>query len=148
MASSKNFLIFLLAALIATPAAFAILDPTLVSTHISEQLVFCSVNGNLDVINGLTPPNASVQLRCGATNVISSTITNGSGAFSFVVNTFPLLNCNLVVATPLSTCNATLRFVVRLASSLRLVNITLGSCTGLIRVGLAPTGFILNLNIN
>nr|AHK23744.1 fused phylloplanin-GFP [Binary vector pKM24KHibm8] len=149
-ASAKIFLIFLLAALIATPAAFAILVPTLVSTHISG-LVFCSVNGNLDVINGLSPqvfPNASVQLRCGATNVISSTITNGSGAFSLAVNTFPLLNCNLVVATPLSTCNATLQSVGRLASSLRLVNITLGSGTGLIRVGLAPTGFILNLNIN
>nr|XP_009792310.1 PREDICTED: phylloplanin-like [Nicotiana sylvestris] len=120
------------------------------STHISG-LVFCSVNGNLDVFNGLSPqvfPNASMQLRCGATNVISSTIANGSGAFSLVVNTFPLLNCNLVVATPLSTCNATLQSDGRLASSLRFVNITLGSGTGLIRVGLAPTGFILNLNVN
>nr|XP_016498418.1 PREDICTED: phylloplanin-like [Nicotiana tabacum] len=104
MASAKYFLIFLLAALIATPIAVA----QLVSIRIGG-VVFCSVSGNLDVINGLPTqvfPNASVQLQCGARNVVSSTTTNGSGVFSLVldplINTLPLLlsNCSLVVATP------------------------------------------------
>ncbi|XP_075085488.1 phylloplanin-like [Nicotiana tabacum] len=151
MALAKMFMIFLLAALIATPAVVA----QLVSIRISG-VVLCSVNGNLDVINGLTPQvfsNATVQLRCGTRNVVSSTITNGSGVFSLVVdsrvNTLPLLlsNCRLVVATPLSTCNASLPSVGLLASSLRIVNIGIGGFGGLINVGLGPTGFILNPNL-
>nr|BAJ25790.1 similar to T-phylloplanin [Nicotiana tabacum] len=151
MALAKMFMIFLLAALIATPAVVA----QLVSIRISG-VVLCSVNGNLDVINGLTPQvfsNATVQLRCGTRNVVSSTITNGSGVFSLVVdsrvNTLPLLlsNCRLVVATPLSTCNASLPSVGLLAPSLRIVNIGIGGFGGLINVGLGPTGFILNPNL-
>nr|XP_009618324.1 phylloplanin-like [Nicotiana tomentosiformis] len=152
MALAKMFMIFLLAALIATPAVVA----QLVSIRISG-VVLCSVNGNLDVINGLTPKfflvNATVQLRCGTRNMVSSTITNGSGVFSLVVdsrvNTLPLLlsNCRLVVATPLSTCNASLPSVGLLASSLRIVNIGIGGFGGLINVGLGPTGFILNPNL-
>uniref|UniRef100_A0A1S3Y5D0 Phylloplanin-like n=1 Tax=Nicotiana tabacum TaxID=4097 RepID=A0A1S3Y5D0_TOBAC len=82
--------------------------------------------------------DASVQLRCGARNVISSTITNRSGVISLVmdshVNTLPLLliNCLLVVATPLSTCNASLPSVGLLASSLNLVNIGIGGVGGVI----------------
>ncbi|XP_070042047.1 phylloplanin-like [Nicotiana tomentosiformis] len=151
MALAKMFMIFLLAALIASPAVVA----QLVSIRISG-VVLCSVNGNLDVINGLTPQvfsNATVQLRCGTRNVVSSTITNGSGVFSLVVdsrvNTLPLLlsNCRLVVATPLSTCNASLPSVGLLASSLRIVNTGIGGFGGLINVGLGPTGFILNPNL-
>ncbi|XP_016486444.1 phylloplanin-like [Nicotiana tabacum] len=151
MAPSKNFLILLLAALIATPVAVA----QLISIRISGVL-FCSVNDTLDVINGLTPqvfPNVSVQLRCGSRNVVSSTITNGSGVFSLVVdprvNTLPLLlsNCNLVVANPLSTCNASLPSVGLLASSLNLLNIGIGSVDSVISVSLGPTSFLLNLNL-
>ncbi|XP_016456306.1 phylloplanin-like [Nicotiana tabacum] len=150
MASAKNFLIFLLAALIATPVAVA----QLVSIRIGG-VVFCSVNSNLDVINGLTTqvfPNASVQLQCGAGNVISSTTTNGSGVFSLVldplINTLPLLlsNCSLVVLTPLSTCNASLTSVGILQSSLQIVNTIIGSLGLRPSVNLGPTGFLLNLN--
>nr|BAJ25792.1 similar to T-phylloplanin [Nicotiana tabacum] len=150
MALAKIFSIFLLVALIATPAAIA----QVVSIRISG-VVLCSVNGNLDVINGLTPgvfSNATVQLRCGTGNVVSSAITNGSGVFSLVVdprvNTLPLLlsNCRLVVATPLSTCNATLPSVGRLASTLN-VNTSIGGVGGLINVVLGPTSFILNFNL-
>ncbi|XP_016466211.1 phylloplanin-like [Nicotiana tabacum] len=152
MASAKNFLIFLLAALIATPVAVA----QLVSIRIGG-VVFCSVNSNLDVINGLTTqvfPNASVQLQCGAGNVISSTTTNGSGVFSLVldplINTLPLLlsNCSLVVLTPLSTCNASLTSVGLLQSPLQLVNTIIGSLGLRPSVNLGPTGFLLNLNRN
>ncbi|XP_075086466.1 phylloplanin-like [Nicotiana tabacum] len=151
MASTKVFLIFLLAALIATPVVVAQLGSIRIS-----GVVFCSVNGTLDVINGLTPKiflNAPVQLRCGARNVISSTITNRSGVISLVmdshVNTLPLLliNCLLVVATPLSTCNASLPSVGLLASSLNLVNIGIGGVGGVISVSLGPIDFILNLNL-
>ncbi|XP_009598565.1 phylloplanin-like [Nicotiana tomentosiformis] len=151
MASTNIFLIFLLAALIVTPVVVA----QLVSIRISG-VVLCSVNGNLDVINGLTPQvfsNASVQLRCGTRNVVSSTITNGSGVFSLVVdprvNTLLLLllNCRLVVVTPLSTCNASLPSVGLLVSSLNLVNISNGGVGGLTNIGLGPTGFILNRNL-
>nr|BAJ25797.1 similar to T-phylloplanin [Nicotiana tabacum] len=102
MALAKIFSIFLLVALIATPAAIA----QVVSIRISG-VVLCSVNGNLDVINGLTPGvffNATVQLRCGTGNVVSSAIKMDRGVFSLVgdprVNTLPLLlsNCRLVIA--------------------------------------------------
>ncbi|XP_075086471.1 phylloplanin-like [Nicotiana tabacum] len=152
MASAKIFLIFLLAALIATPIAVA----QLVSIRIGG-VVFCSVNGNLDVINGLPTqvfPNASVQLQCGARNVVSITTTNGSGVFSLVldplVNTLPLLlsNCSLVVATPLSTCNASLPAEGLLQSPLQLVNTIIGSIGLRPSVILGPTGFRLDLNRN
>ncbi|XP_059428419.1 phylloplanin-like [Corylus avellana] len=78
-----------------------------------DGTVFCSINGSIGA-NGAVFPNAIVQLRCGARNVVS-TITNRSGVFFMVVLDplqvtvpFALTNCSLVVATPLSTCNASL----------------------------------------
>ncbi|KAM3358492.1 phylloplanin [Capsicum galapagoense] len=154
MASTKLFLIFLLAALIATPVALAqlggLLGGLLGLIHV-DGVLYCSLNRKIDVINGLnTPsfPNASVQLQCGAGNVVSDTTTNGSGVFSFVLD--PLQNilssllsdCSLVVTTPLSTCNASLPSVGLLKSHLQLVGNTVSG--GLLRiVNLIPAGFQL-----
>lgn len=59
MASSKVFLIFILAALIATPVAVAqlggLLGGLLAPTSI-EGVLFCSLNGKIDVLNGATTP--------------------------------------------------------------------------------------------
>ncbi|KAL8238716.1 hypothetical protein R6Q59_015283 [Mikania micrantha] len=78
--------------------------------------VFCSANGNA-IANATTPTppfaNALVQLSCGG-NVISSALTNGSGVFSIILNPLQFLltnllsSCNVVVASPLSSCNSSL----------------------------------------
>lgn len=109
MALANIFLVSLMVALIATPVAVAqlggLLNGLLGSIRI-DGVLFCSLNG---IINGTTTPvfpNASVQLRCGAGNVVSSTTTNGSGVFSLVLDPLQnilssiLSNCSLVVATP------------------------------------------------
>ncbi|KAK3005356.1 hypothetical protein RJ639_015873 [Escallonia herrerae] len=94
--------------------------------------------------------DALVQLGCGGP-VVANAATNRSGFFSIVLNPspFPLSNvlsrCNLVVNTPLSTCNATLPAVGRLLSPLQLVGSTL---IGLLNVtNLIPAGFQLRLNL-
>ncbi|TMW80995.1 hypothetical protein EJD97_012939 [Solanum chilense] len=146
MASSKVFLIFILAALIATPVAVAqlggLLGGLLAPTSI-EGVLFCSLNGKIDVLNGATTPifpNASVQLRCGAGNVVSSTTTNGSGAFSLVTSPVQnllsslLSDCNIVVTTPLSTCNATLPSVGFLQAPLQIVGKTAGGLLNIVNV--------------
>ncbi|KAL2470366.1 Pollen Ole e 1 allergen and extensin family protein [Abeliophyllum distichum] len=108
--------------------------------------VFCTVNGNIGVNGTATPvfPNAKVQLQCGAGNVVASATTNGSGQFSIALN--PLLdllstllsNCNLVVKTPLSICNANLPSV-GLTSSLKFVRTTL---VGLLNIAeIVPASF-------
>ncbi|KAM0030289.1 putative phylloplanin [Helianthus debilis subsp. tardiflorus] len=57
--------------------------------------------------------DALVELSCGG-NVITSAVTNAQGRFNITVNPLrvPLANllssCRIIVATPLSTCNATL----------------------------------------
>ncbi|KAH0781908.1 hypothetical protein KY290_001506 [Solanum tuberosum] len=144
MASSKFFLIFILAALIATPVAVAQLGGLLsglLSPISIDGVLFCSLNGKIDVLNGATTPifpNASVQLRCGAGNVVSSTTTNGSGAFSLVLNPVQnilsslLSNCNIVVTTPLSTCNASLPSVGVLQAPLQIVGRTTGGLVNLV----------------
>ncbi|KAK6784654.1 hypothetical protein RDI58_018109 [Solanum bulbocastanum] len=143
MASSKFFLILILAALIATPVVVAqlggLLSGLLRPINI-DGVLFCSLNGKIDVLNGATTPifpNASVQLRCGAGNVVSSTTTNESGAFSLVLNPVQnivsslLSNCNIVVTTPLSTCNASLPSVGVLQSPLQIVEKPAGGLVNL-----------------
>ncbi|XP_055815204.1 phylloplanin-like [Solanum dulcamara] len=157
MASSKIFLIFLLAALIATPVAVAeggLLSGLLGLIRI-DGVLFCSLNGKIDVINGTTTPifpNASVQLQCGAGNVVSSTTTNESGVFSLALDPLQnilsslLSNCNIVVTSPLSTCNARLPSVGLLQSALQLVG---KSSVGLLRiVNLGANAFQLMPNLN
>ncbi|KAK3005347.1 hypothetical protein RJ639_015864 [Escallonia herrerae] len=111
-----------------------------------QGTLFCTLNGNIGVNGTSTPvfPNALVQLRCGGT-VVSAATTNGSGSFSIVLDPAQVLlssilsSCNLVVNTPLSTCNATLPAVGSLLSPLQLIGNTL---VGLLNVAnLIPAGF-------
>ncbi|WMV10075.1 hypothetical protein MTR67_003460 [Solanum verrucosum] len=156
MASSKNFLIFILAALIATPVAVAQLGGLLgglLGPISIGGVLFCSLNGKIDVLNGATTPifpNASVQLRCGGGNVVSSTTTNGSGAFSLLLNPLQnllvsslLSNCNIVITTPLSTCNATLPSVGVLQAPLQIVG---GTAGGLLNIATGVFQLIPPLN--
>ncbi|CAI9291438.1 unnamed protein product [Lactuca saligna] len=78
--------------------------------------IFCSTNGNIiPNVATPTPPfsNALVQVTCGG-NVIASAITNGLGGFNIVLNPLQFLltsilsSCNVVVASPLSSCNSSL----------------------------------------
>ncbi|KAG5632947.1 hypothetical protein H5410_004664 [Solanum commersonii] len=157
MASSKFFLIFILAALIATPVAVAQLGGLLgglLGPLSIDGVLFCSLNGKIDVLNGATTPifpNASVQLRCGAGNVVSSTTTNGSGAFSLELNPVQnilslLANCNVVVTTPLSTCNASLPSVGFLQSPLQLLGKTIGGLLSNVNLGTGVFQLIPLLN--
>ncbi|CAN4106236.1 unnamed protein product [Withania somnifera] len=152
MASAKIFLIFFFAALVANPVAVAQLGPLngLLDLIHLDGVLYCSLNGKSDVINGIsTPifPNASIQLMCGAGNVVSSTTTNGLGVFSLVLDPIQNIlsslpsNRNLVVTTPLSTCNATLPSVGVLRSPLQLVGKTLVGV--LYVVNLSAVGFKL-----
>ncbi|XP_065615920.1 phylloplanin [Quercus suber] len=71
----------------------------------------------------------SLGANCGVGNVVASNTTNGSGIFSLSVDfarvvisaTVRLSNCNLVVVTHLSTCNATLPAVGVLQSTIQFV---------------------------
>ncbi|KAJ0609635.1 putative phylloplanin [Helianthus annuus] len=82
-------------------------------------IVTCSVNGSANA-----PPfaNALVELSCGG-NVIASAVTNAQGVFNITVNplrvtlTNLLSSCRIIVATPLSNCNATKDKVLRTNSS-------------------------------
>ncbi|KAI3756599.1 hypothetical protein L1987_56421 [Smallanthus sonchifolius] len=89
-------------------------------------IVSCSVNAS---VNGTTPPppfpNATVELSCDGT-VLASATTNQSGAFTISVNALQIptiltSSCKLVVATPLSTCNATLPSTGSLQAPLQIV---------------------------
>ncbi|CAN4106235.1 unnamed protein product [Withania somnifera] len=123
MASAKIFLIFFFAALVANPVAVAQLGPLngLLDLIHLDGVLYCSLNGKSDVINGISTPIFPM----------SSTTTNGLGVFSLVLDPIQNIlsslpsNRNLVVTTPLSTCNATLPSVGVLRSPLRFVGKTL-----------------------
>ncbi|CAN8269225.1 unnamed protein product [Cochlearia groenlandica] len=110
-----------------------------------QGILRCSVNNNA---SSPVFPNAAVQLQCGGQNrVVSTTTTTGAGIFSMLINPLDILlttllsGCQLAVATPLSTCNASLPSVGQLLSPLNLVGNILN---GLLRiVTLGPTGFLL-----
>uniref|UniRef100_A0A1J3FVJ0 Phylloplanin n=1 Tax=Noccaea caerulescens TaxID=107243 RepID=A0A1J3FVJ0_NOCCA len=104
-------------------------------------IVRCSVNADA---SAPVFANAGVQLRCGQ-NVVSTSTTNGAGVFSMVLNPLQTLlptllsNCQVVVTTPLSTCNASLPSVGQLLSPLTFVGNTVN---GILRIAtLAPTNF-------
>ncbi|KAI8566051.1 hypothetical protein RHMOL_Rhmol02G0009300 [Rhododendron molle] len=108
-----------------------------------DGLVRCSVNASTTTAPAF--PNALVQLQCGSGNVVSSATTNGSGLFSIVLDPLQFLlstlltGCNLVVKTPLSTCDSTLPGVGGLISSLQLIGNTL---LGLLNItNIVPSGF-------
>ncbi|OWM74065.1 hypothetical protein CDL15_Pgr008376 [Punica granatum] len=111
-----------------------------------DGILFCSLNGSANVTATPIFPNAAVQLKCGGA-VISTSITNASGAFSFMLNPLQFLvsnvlnNCQLTVTTPLSTCNAALPSLGQLVSPLQSLGSTI---IGLLNVTqLIPGGFQL-----
>ncbi|XP_030949528.1 phylloplanin-like [Quercus lobata] len=125
--------------------ALPIAKGTNVVVEVQPSFVPCSLGANVTA----TPhfPNAQVQLRCGARNVVASTTTNASGVFSFSLDSTQLflsptvlLNlCNLVVTTPLSTCNSTLPPVGVLESRIQFIR---SSVLGLrIVLTFGPVGF-------
>ncbi|OMO98534.1 Pollen Ole e 1 allergen/extensin [Corchorus olitorius] len=119
-----------------------------------QGTVFCTLNGNIG-INGTATPvfaNALVQVQCADGNVVGSTTTNGAGVFSILLDPVLTLlqsllnNCNLVVKTPLSTCNATLPSVGKLVSPIQFLGNT---ASGLLSIAdLIPGGFHLLLPSN
>ncbi|KAI3975498.1 hypothetical protein MKX01_038767 [Papaver californicum] len=113
--------------------------------------VFCSIDGNAGANATATPvfPKALVQLKCGSSgNVVSSTTTNSAGVFTMLLDPILTLlsgllkDCNVVVNTPLFTCNAALPINSILASPLKLLGKSVAG--GLNIVNLATTGFMLN----
>ncbi|XP_030974070.1 phylloplanin-like [Quercus lobata] len=113
--------------------------------EVQPSFVPCSLGANVTA----TPPfpNAQVQLRCGAGNVVASTTTNASGVFSFSLDSTRvflsakahLSNCNLVVITPLSTCSSTLPAVGVLESPIQFIGFSL--LRGHIALIFRPLGF-------
>ncbi|CAL9776084.1 unnamed protein product [Musa acuminata subsp. burmannicoides] len=72
-------------------------------------------------------PNATVQVQCGS-SVIASTTTNSNGAFAMLLSEQTstvsdlLSSCKLVIPTPVSTCDASLRASGKLQSPLQLLS--------------------------
>ncbi|KAJ9699607.1 hypothetical protein PVL29_005465 [Vitis rotundifolia] len=132
MALKSLLFVSLLVAVAAAPVAEAQLGSIFNLIRIQGNL-FCTANGNMGVNGTATPvfPNAPVQLQCGAGNVISSATTDSAGLFSILLDPLQFLlsslltNCNLVVNTPLSTCNSGLPSSGALLSPLRLIGNTL-----------------------
>ncbi|KAE8076781.1 hypothetical protein FH972_015408 [Carpinus fangiana] len=150
MALKLALFVFVVIAAVAAPLSKAQSQTTtgLVGLIRINGTVFCSLNGNIGA-NSTVFPNALVQLRCGAGNIVLSIgITNGSGVFVILLlDPLGLIaptvvpNCKLVVATPLSTCKASLPMMGTLQSPLQLV----GTTSGLIPVtNFKPAGFVYN----
>ncbi|MFS7926725.1 putative phylloplanin [Helianthus anomalus] len=128
MAMKSTLLVTLLVVVLVASQAEAQLGGLLGLFNIGGT-IFCSANGNtITNATTATPPfaNALVQVSCGG-NVISSALTNGAGVFSIVLNPLQFLltnllsNCNVVVASPLSSCNTNLPSTGILQAPLQLV---------------------------
>ncbi|KAK1279219.1 hypothetical protein QJS04_geneDACA007223 [Acorus gramineus] len=108
--------------------------------------VFCTTDST---ITSITPvfPNAQVQLQCGG-GVVSTTTTNGAGVFTIFLNPLTMLlssllnNCNLVVNTPLATCNVGLPTTGILQSPLQLTGRTVNELLDILNVGATGFNFI------
>ncbi|TKY72586.1 Phylloplanin protein [Spatholobus suberectus] len=144
----KHCITFLLIAVMAIPQAKAqlgVLSGLLGSVNI-QGTVLCTSKDNMGV-NGAAIPvfqNAQVQLICGGKELSNAT-TNDDGTFSIMMD--PLLldlsslfnGCNVVVATPLSKCNAKLPSAGGLISTLQFVGISrIGTQT---IANITPSGF-------
>ncbi|XP_057466841.1 phylloplanin-like [Actinidia eriantha] len=147
----KSFLVlvccFLIIAAMAAPVAKA-QDESLDLIRI-QGAIYCTANGSIGVNGSATPvfPNARVQLQFGIGNVVSSSTTNASGRFSIILNrpqmplSTLLSNFNIIVATPLSSCNTSLSFAGGLISTLQFVGSTVLSCVPVNISNLMPVGF-------
>ncbi|KAB9740954.1 hypothetical protein FH972_027064 [Carpinus fangiana] len=151
MALKLALFVFLVIAVVAAPLPRAQSQPVsgLFNLSLINGTVFCSVNGSIGA-NGTVFPNAVVRLQCGAGNIVSTTITDGSGMFVITLDPRQLLqflvsslvaDCNLVVVTPLVTCNANLPIGGVLQSPLQLVGTII---RGVVRITIfTSTGFTL-----
>ncbi|KAK1279222.1 hypothetical protein QJS04_geneDACA007224 [Acorus gramineus] len=108
--------------------------------------VFCTTDSTtISTTPGFA--NAQVQLQCGNT-VVTSTTTNGSGVFTILLNPLTTLlssllnNCNLVVNTPLATCNVGLPTTGILQSPLQLIGRTVSGLLGIVNLGATGFSFI------
>ncbi|KAJ3699856.1 hypothetical protein LUZ61_003561 [Rhynchospora tenuis] len=133
---------------VVTQIAHAQLDLGLLGGILNSLLsvngvVPCSIGGNSSTTSVF--PNAGVQLRCGG-KVVGSTTTNSNGAFSIVglLTLVPNLlgSCNVVVTTPLASCNVSLPSTGFLTAGLNPVSNLLGI------INLVPGVFSLVQNIN
>ncbi|PIA62827.1 hypothetical protein AQUCO_00200680v1 [Aquilegia coerulea] len=145
---SLLFVLVLIVGFAALLAEAQLLGGILALTQIRGTL-FCSVNGSIGSNSTTTPvfPNALVQLQCGTGNVVASATTNTAGVFSilldplrFVLSSL-LTNCNLVVKTPLATCNSSLPTNGILISALQFFGRTVDGIINII-----PVEFIFLLN--
>ncbi|KAM0001469.1 putative phylloplanin [Helianthus debilis subsp. tardiflorus] len=125
---SITLIIALVVVLVATQAE-AQLIPRIPVFNITGN-VSCSVNGSIAVnsTNPLPPfPNALVQVLCNRI-VRGVAITNRAGAFNIIFPSILINNqniassCRAVVATPLTTCNATLPSTGTLQAQLQVVS--------------------------
>ncbi|KAJ4764513.1 Pollen Ole e 1 allergen and extensin family protein [Rhynchospora pubera] len=118
---------------------------TLVSTI--TGIVPCSLGNNISLPTTNVFPNASVQLTCGG-NAIATTTTNSSGGFSFVIPSLLvspvdlISKCNILVTTPLVSCNASLPTDGNLVSPLTFVNTTV---SGIVRLAAVSFAFVRGL---
>ncbi|CAA2968157.1 Hypothetical predicted protein [Olea europaea subsp. europaea] len=140
----KTLLMFLSVSIMAT--SFSEAQNPLGIVHVNGTL-YCTINGGS---NGPATPvftSASVQLECQPANLVvtSSVTTNAAGRYD--VTALPgnatlnaiLSSCNLVVNTPLSSCNANLPSTGPLISPLQFVKTV---PAGFLRVTyLIATGF-------
>ncbi|XP_078160561.1 phylloplanin-like isoform X2 [Carex rostrata] len=85
-------------------------------------VVPCGVGNSINLSTNSVFPNATVQMRCN-NNVVGSTTTDAKGAFTIdtvlpITLLSNLLGCNVFVATPLVTCNASLSSAGNLVAQL------------------------------
>ncbi|KAK9068061.1 hypothetical protein SSX86_012172 [Deinandra increscens subsp. villosa] len=150
MAIKSMLLVALLVVVLAASQAEAQLLSGLLGSLLNiGGTVFCSANGNA-ITNATTPTppfaNALVQLSCGG-NVMSTTLTNGAGVFNIVLNPLQFLlsnllsGCNIVVASPLSSCNSSLSSTGILQAPLQILGTVVRGLFNV--VNLAPAAFQL-----
>ncbi|XP_004298137.1 PREDICTED: phylloplanin-like [Fragaria vesca subsp. vesca] len=143
MAPSKRTMLFVCLLVAALAVAVPIAQGQIITigpiagVYRIQGLLFCSLNGTASVgTNGaiLTPPfsNATVQLRCGANDIVLGTVqTRADGTFSILLDvsfyTLPqiLSGCRVVVTTPLAKCNVSLPSTGTLTSALTSIGSTI-----------------------
>ncbi|XP_068661914.1 phylloplanin-like [Aristolochia californica] len=145
--ASKSLLLLVLFVSVASLVAEAQLGGLLGLIRVSGT-VFCTANGNMGTKGTVTPvfANAQVQIQCGASKqVVSSSTTDSNGVFSILLDPITSLlssllsDCNLVVATPLSTCDASLPVGGILQSPLRFLGKSLQGLLSILNI--VPGGF-------
>ncbi|KAG8079339.1 hypothetical protein GUJ93_ZPchr0007g5929 [Zizania palustris] len=129
MASSQ--ILVAVIGVVAVASVIASGAPPLQPPRIGADVVvmgYVPCNNGTSMKTGSAPgfPNAVVQLQCADDAVAGSATTDGRGWFRMAMNTTATLSsvaigCELVVATPLASCDAALPATGTLESGLRLL---------------------------